>query len=513
LNQGGDGLNQGGDGLNQGGDNVNGGGLGVNLPDYGDYGGVNGGGSGINNNYGGDDLNDLYGDYDLANYLYETPPVEIDYFGPSEPEEDPVMYFDQITTTTVPPDMYDYLFAFEKPNRNKNRLKGANSNIRKKFDAQALKAAYATLLEKSKTKSKNNSDQEITRASRVPDFGFRNSRVPDFGFGKSRVTRSIFSSLYDNFSGSNIARSAEEIARQFLQRITGPGPKPRVWGLLDRRAPGVFRQGSFVKISLSQFSIVSTGTTGAALVAAAASSAAVVAVAASSPLGAALSVPALGLGTTAILSTGTSSTTFWDRFSTWPIFPLSGITEVWPFILTIFLIYVGIILLTDGDMLINAIQGSLNFGQAVARNVRRNMSEEVHHSGLLSTLSWIFNWRVPKVKHPQPWDVALNNYSAYAVSGKQNQRRRWRQNQNSQPATSQKWSRRKRKRNRNRNNSQRTSVSDYSSDFQHRISGYTHQKSRENNNRRAGPYEFEQPLSYYDASQVYFYPAAASQKK
>ena len=97
--------------------------------------------------------------------------------------------------------------------------------------------------------------------------------------------------------------------------------------------------------------------------AAAPSSAAVVAVAASSPLGAALSVPALGLGTTAILSTGTSSTTFWDRFSTWPIFPLSGITEVWPFILTIFLIYVGIILLTDGDMLINAIQGSLNFGQ------------------------------------------------------------------------------------------------------------------------------------------------------
>jgi hypothetical protein len=38
--------------------------------------------------------------------------------------------------------------------------------------------------------------------------------VPDFGFGKSRVTRSIFSSLYDNFSGSNIARSAEEIASQ-----------------------------------------------------------------------------------------------------------------------------------------------------------------------------------------------------------------------------------------------------------------------------------------------------------
>ena len=143
------------------------------------------------------------------------------------------------------------------------------------------------------------------------------------------------------------------------------------------------------------------------------------------------------------------------------------------------------------------------------------MSEEVHHSGLLSTLKWIFNWRVPKVKHPQPWDVALNNYSAYAVSGKQNQRRRWRQNQNSQPsATSQKWSRRKRKRNRNRNSSQRISVSsDYSSNFQHRISGYTHQQKSRENNRAQGPYEFEQPLSYYDASQVYFYPAAAASQK
>lgn len=102
---------------------------------------------------------------------------------------------------------------------------------------------------------------------------------------------------------------------------------------------------------------------GAALVAAAASSAAVAAVAASNPLGAAVAVPVLGLGSASVISSGTSSTSFWDRFSTWPIFQLSGINEVWPFILTVFLIYVGIILLTDGNMLFNAIQGSLNFGQ------------------------------------------------------------------------------------------------------------------------------------------------------
>ena len=113
---------------------------------------------------------------------------------------------------------------------------------------------------------------------------------------------------------------------------------------------------------IKQFAI---SISGAALIAAAASSAAVAAVAASNPIGAAVVVPALGLGSTAVLGTGTTSTTFWDRFSNgFSIFQLSGITEVWPFILTVFLIYVGIILITDGNMLLNAIQGSLNFGQS-----------------------------------------------------------------------------------------------------------------------------------------------------
>ncbi len=103
---------------------------------------------------------------------------------------------------------------------------------------------------------------------------------------------------------------------------------------------------------------------GAALIAAAASSAAVAAVAASNPIGAAVVVPALGLGSTAVLGTGTTSTTFWDRFSNgFSIFQLSGITEVWPFILTVFLIYVGIILITVGNLLLTPIHGSINFAQ------------------------------------------------------------------------------------------------------------------------------------------------------
>ena len=156
------------------------------------------------------------------------------------------MYFDQITTTTVPPDMYDYLFAFDKPSRNRIRkpvkTTTSQTTTRKKFDAQALKAAYMKLLKQAETQKK----------------------------ARSRVTRSLFGGVLggvEEMAGElksmyNNAGGVEELARQFLQRITGPGPKPRVWGLLDRRAPPAFRQNTFVKISLSQFAIVSTGTTG-----------------------------------------------------------------------------------------------------------------------------------------------------------------------------------------------------------------------------------------------------------
>ena len=116
----------------------------------------------------------------------------------------------------------------------------------------------------------------------------------------------------------------------------------------------------------------------------------------------------------------------------------------------------------------------------MARNVRRNLSAEVDQSGLLSTLSWIFNWRVPQIKHPHPMDVALNNYASYAKSKRRRQRL-------PKPSAVNKWSRRKRK---------RIPVTNRNS-FQHRSSELSH----------SSPYPFEQPLDYFDASQVYFEPS------
>ena len=135
---------------------------------------------------------------------------------------------------------YDYLFAFDKPSR--NRL--SNPDSRKKFNAQALKEAYAALL--------NSADKE-RKKRRMTRSIFS---------GVSEWNRSsVFSGFEDILSRSDIFNGVENLARQFLQRITSP-VKPKVFGLLDRRAPLLFRQNNFVKISLSQFSIVSTGTTG-----------------------------------------------------------------------------------------------------------------------------------------------------------------------------------------------------------------------------------------------------------
>lgn len=113
----------------------------------------------------------------------------------------------------------------------------------------------------------------------------------------------------------------------------------------------------------------------------------------------------------------------------------------------------------------------------MARNVRRNLAEEVERqSGFMSILSWIFNWQVPKVSHPRPMDVAMNNYATYSRTQK---RRRLKQPLHRHRFSQPKWSRRKRK----------------------------HRGEQRKIQHRSSPYQFEEPLKYYDASQVYYYPS------
>jgi hypothetical protein len=120
---------------------------------------------------------------------------------------DPTMYFDQVTTTTVSPMLYDYLFSFGKP--------AVAKPIKKKFDAQSLKDAYTKILKTAESARERRSHKRVPR------------QVAPFST---------------------------------LQR---PWVQPRrVVGILDKRAPPEFRFNNFVLISLPVFSVASTGSTG-----------------------------------------------------------------------------------------------------------------------------------------------------------------------------------------------------------------------------------------------------------
>ena len=138
------------------------------------------------------------------------------------------------------------------------------------------------------------------------------------------------------------------------------------------------------------------------------------------------------------------------------------------------------------------------FFTAIARNVERNIREEINHSGWTRTLSWIFNWKVPRVKHPQPWDVALNNFPRLA------------QTRPPKPAKSAKrrkqqsrWTYRKRKQPVNRKQP----------DFRPKWWTEEPHVSRrrfddgEAQQDRHQPYYYEQPLSYEG---IYYQPASQS---
>lgn len=62
------------------------------------------------------------------------------------------------------------------------------------------------------------------------------------------------------------------------------------------------------------------------------------------------------------LTSASSPATFWDRFSTWPLVKLSGVSgsSVWLVIFSVFFLYVAVILYSDGGLLLSGILRSLN---------------------------------------------------------------------------------------------------------------------------------------------------------
>ena len=90
----------------------------------------------------------------------------------------------------------------------------------------------------------------------------------------------------------------------------------------------------------------------------------------SAPLASAIAGASLSQGDLTFVSTnfgtvsGSGTTSFWDRFSTWPNFKLSGISgsSVWLVVFSVVFLYAAAILYVDGGLLLSGILRSLNIG-------------------------------------------------------------------------------------------------------------------------------------------------------
>ena len=158
---------------------------------------------------------------------------------------DPTMYFDQVSTTTVSPLLYDYLFSFGKP------TKGKEKQTRKKFNAQSLRDAYSQILKTAEVaRERRSHHKRVLRQLSEEEFEFQQ----DY-FGTEVESEFEFSDHDDELADSRQLHPFSTLSR--------PWDQPRaVIGILDKRAPPEFRFNNFVLISLPVFSVASTGSTG-----------------------------------------------------------------------------------------------------------------------------------------------------------------------------------------------------------------------------------------------------------
>ena len=216
--------------------------------------------------------------YTIPDYYYEVPDYDFGLYygvdddlasGDDAKEDDLNMYWDELkTTTTVQPDVYDYLFGFDIPNRNRIKVP-----TRKKFDAQALKRAYTEMLKNAnelQSKRKRRLKRQIDVIGAISKYFFSSNNNEDTIVSEETITSRqnnvahwVQDKVVDKIGGSvySVINETIKVPRDRVTNIYRGRPLPKVVGLLLRTPPSLFRT-SFVRISLGTFSIVSTGTLG-----------------------------------------------------------------------------------------------------------------------------------------------------------------------------------------------------------------------------------------------------------
>jgi len=354
-----------------------------------------------------------YGMYDLNGGEYD----EDDFFYH--------MYFDEVSTTPLPDEFYDIL---ESVSAGSNPQPAAYPDYFDYFlNEKKIKNVEETTTEISSRQSKN------TRYLRWKNSRGRNQTRPSSSRRNSKYMKSIKHGLSRPPAprpNSKLTRSRRSLGktrkvkqwekhlrlnkkktrrfrkagRRFRQgRGTGRG----IIGILDRRVPPQFRQAEFITISLATFVILSTGVTTSTLISTSED----------------ISIPSIitAVIPSVVIPAVSIPTSSWtpDTWGTWPFVTISGVgaTNITYLLVSLFILYVGIILYVDGDYLYNKIK---DFAIRRWSNVRRNTVERLKtESGLnyltdTLTSAWDAmraNFGVsPKAAAPHGW---LTQYSPY----------------------------------------------------------------------------------------------------
>jgi len=342
------------------------------------------------------------------------------------------MYFDEVSTTPLPeefyqileavsdganaqnsspdypeyPDYFDYLLntkgivPSDSDSKNETDVSVGDENIRKSKNNRYLQLKVGDITTKSSNKLRRNSKFRRLKHRKNSRGGAekpahvssrRNSKV--MKFSEHFNNENVKSSKVTQRQNSKVTRSKRAASknartskpkkwnknkwirlrdrkRKKLER-SRLSAHPRIIGILDRRVPALFRQNPFVTISLAKFVVLSTGVTTAAAVTTAGDISNIL-------------PPVVVVKPSVVVPTVSVPTSSWtpDKWGTWPFITISGVSasNITYLLVSLFILYVGIILYVDGDYLYNKVK---EFAITRLSNVRRNVIKRVHtESGL-----------------------------------------------------------------------------------------------------------------------------------
>lgn len=299
------------------------------------------------------------------------------------------MYFDEVSTTPLPeefydilesvsnsggdyvsnyPDYFDYILKSGLGSNTSDSEISTQPSLRQSKNTSYLQFGDENTFKNPRRNSKfmklkqrngKNSEQKIRGKRSVTP---KHSEIETFSVSPVRTKRSSVKSKKRNKRRHWLGfRKRKQVA-------------PGVIGILDRnRPPGLFRQSEFVTIKLASFVVLSTGVTN---------------VLTQSDFANVIIAPVNIVKPIINIPTISAPTSSWkpDSFATWPFITITGVSasNITYLLVSLFILYVGIILYVDGDYLYNKVR---DFAIGRFSRLQSNLVRRVHTGAGLHSLT------------------------------------------------------------------------------------------------------------------------------